>query len=140
MPRPPDLSQFEGRWTLTRRIEAAGAVTGTFTGEAIFERADTGLALSETGTLTMAGQTPLHAERRYLWQADGAGGIDIRFADGRQFHRIDLASPRPTALHLCDPDRYEVAYDFTDWPVWRTVWTVTGPRKGYTMASVHHRL
>ena len=30
---------------------------------------------------------------------------------------------------------YRVRYDFSDWPDWRTIWHVTGPRKAYEMVS-----
>ncbi|MEM7719719.1 MAG: DUF6314 family protein, partial [Pseudomonadota bacterium] len=41
----------------------------------------------------------------------------------------------PETVHLCPPDRYHVAYDFSSWPEWRTVWSVEGPRKTYRMSS-----
>ena len=46
-----------------------------------------------------------------------------------------LADPSPRTVHLCAPDRYEVAYDFTAWPHWSATWTVEGPRKDYVMTS-----
>jgi len=109
--------------------------TARLTGEARIARSGVTLVYDETGTLHLPGQaTPLHATRRYLMARSGRELV-VRFVDGRPFHRIDLTDATPTARHACDPDEYAVTYDFSNWPDWSTVWTVTGPRKDYTMTS-----
>lgn len=129
----PGLTEFAGRWHLTRRIDdrRAGQV-GQFTGVAEFAPDDEGLAYRETGTLHL-GAAAFQAERRYLWRA-GPGGIAVYFDDGRFFHTIG-----PRAAHWCDPDEYNVEYDFDGWPRWRAVWSVRGPRKDYTLDSHYTR-
>ena len=89
----------------------------------------------EEGWLALpGGGAPLRATRRYLWAADAAW-LEVRFEDGRPFHTVPLDVARPEAAHDCAPDVYRVAYDFADWPRWRAVWRVTGPRKDYVMTS-----
>ena len=125
----PELSEFEGRWTLRRVIEDRRAgQTGRFAGAAVFAPVQGGLSYAERGRLELGGAC-FEAERRYDWRAED-GGIGVWFDDGRFFHRIGAQ-----AAHWCDPDDYRGVYDFTDWPRWRAVWTVSGPRKDYTMTS-----
>lgn len=127
------LSDFAGTWRLTKRLhDRRAGVEGHFEGEARFTPAATGLAYEETGLLSLAGQRPLAAERRYLWREE-AGRIAVDYADGRPFHEFDADNPAPLAEHLCAPDHYAVRYDFAGWPEWEAEWTVTGPRKDYLL-------
>lgn len=131
------LKDFEGRWTLDRTIENAVGPDATFRGTATFTRDGEGLILQEVGEMTVAGQPPLRATRGYLWR-QGPAGIDVYFDDGRYFHHIaDGAASEDR--HDCAPDLYQVAYDFRDWPVWSTIWRVTGPRKDYVMRTRFQR-
>lgn len=136
----PALKDFAGRWWIDRWIEdrRAGQV-GRFTGQAHLTPDDLGLVYVETGQLTLGDAPPMAAERRYLWRPDDRGGVVVLFADGRDFHRFDPATPQPAAHHLCTPDDYRVAYDFADWPAWSAVWEVSGPRKDYRMESRYRR-
>ncbi|GAA3872758.1 DUF6314 family protein [Celeribacter arenosi] len=128
------LDDFEGHWTISRHIEDARArQTGTLTGTCTFTRTDTGLLQTETGTLTLAG-TSFEATRRYLWHSDG-DLIAVHFDDGRFFHHVDPAATNPTAGHDCAPDRYDVTYDFSRWPMWQSRWHVAGPRKDYVSTT-----
>jgi hypothetical protein len=77
----------------------------------------------------------MEAERVYLWRASGAG-IEVLFDDGRPFHRIDDSAE---AAHWCDPDQYDVTYEFGRWPKWSSRWRVLGPRKDYVMVSNYSR-
>ena len=133
----PELAAFEGTWQLQRRIEDRRAgQTGHFTGHARFDRDGEGLHYREEGVLHLPGAQPMAATREYLWRAEG-DSIVIDFPDGRAFHRIGPQQSGDT--HWCDPDTYRVAYDFTAWPRWTAVWTVSGPRKDYTMTSAFCR-
>ncbi|KNG95384.1 DUF6314 family protein [Pseudaestuariivita atlantica] len=126
------LADFEGRWSLTRRIDDRRAgQEATFDGTAVFAPDGTGLTLTETGWLQPATGPRLQGSRRYLWRE----GIEVFFEDGRPFHRFTPAAP--AALHDCPPDTYRVTYDFTRWPRWTATWEVTGPRKDYTMVSAY---
>jgi hypothetical protein len=137
MGAPGSLWAFEGRWRLDRRIEhASGQGNATLQGETLFSRSGQTLVQEEVGRLRIDGASGagLQAERRYLWRTE-RGWIAISFADGRPFHAVPLGVVDPEATHLCSPDRYEVRYDFGNWPEWTTFWRVTGPRKDYVMTS-----
>ncbi len=150
------LGSFIGDWQIAREIYQAGGADGLradarcadalradarcadalradarFDGVARFTADDAGMLMQETGQMQMAGQS-FAATRRYHWRPDG-DGIAVHFDDGRFFHRFSTA--QTTASHWCDPDRYQVRYDFADWPVWHSVWQVEGPRKSYSMKS-----
>ena len=129
----PRLQDFAGDWGVTRRIaDRAGAQCLRFAGIARFVPEADGLAYEERGWLRLPGLPPMEAHRRYRWRADG-GLIVVVLGVGRPFHAFDPEAPE--ALHLCAPDTYRVAYRFARWPRWTAVWTVTGPRKDYTMLS-----
>ncbi|WP_050929988.1 DUF6314 family protein [Aestuariivita boseongensis] len=132
MTKPRQITDFEGRWTLTRWIVHADGTKADFTGEARFEPNDTGgLAYLEDGHLTLPTGQQMRATRAYRWEAD----LSVFFDDGRPFHQVPAEGGE--AVHLCPPDTYRVTYDFTEWPQWQAVWQVTGPRKDYVMTSVY---
>ena len=106
-------------------------------GSATFSRSGPKLIMDEVGTLKTRGQT-LAAKQRYIWE-DGTDHLNVYFSDLRPFHMVTLRDPHPTAIHLCDPDRYEVSYDFSAWPEWHSSWRVEGPRKDYQMMSHYRR-
>lgn len=111
---------------------------GHLSGRADFTPDAAGLAYEEQGILSFAGQPDVHARQGYHWAGQGAL-IVVTFADGRAFHRIELNRTVYETRHDCPPDTYDVAYDFSAWPAWSTVWNVAGPRKGYTMTTRYRR-
>ena len=132
------LDDFIGRWRLERQIDdRLAGLRGQFIGEAVFAPDGQGVLLTETGILRYGDGTPMQAERRYLWRADGQG-IAVDFVDGRAFHWFSC--DQPEADHQCAPDHYRVRYEFDNWPVWRAHWSVTGPHKNYRMVSGYERL
>lgn len=131
------LSDFIGTWRLTRRIDDRRAgMTGRFTGQATFRPEGADLAYREDGILRLGEGAGLVASRAYRWRAT-PDGLEILFEDGRFFHAFALDAPQAVAGHDCGADRYEVQYDFRDWPHWRAVWGVRGPRKDYCMESLY---
>jgi len=129
------LADFAGCWRIARQIEDRRAArSGTLQGSATFQPDAQGLIYAEQGTLHFPGQPALSARQSYLWRATGAG-IAVFFADGRRFHDISLTGATHSTRHLCPPDTYDVTYDFSGWPDWSSVWTVTGPRKDYRMQT-----
>ncbi len=136
----PRLQDFEGAWRIARAIHPADGAGARFDGEARFRPDGQGLAYAEIGQLQLAGHPPVRAERCYLWRNGPAGVIEVFFPDGRPFHRIDLGAAAPSDRHLCDPDIYDVTYDFRRWPDWSSRWRVRGPRKDYRMISEYFRL
>lgn len=133
----PGLADFEGEWRLDRRIEdRRGAQSGRLSGRAWFAPAADGLQYDEEGVLELASGPKLAARQAHLWQASPPE-IAVRFPDGRDFHRFDTGVVAPEGRHLCGADLYLVRYDFADWPRWRVTWTVSGPRKDYTICSAY---
>ncbi|RME14657.1 MAG: trigger factor [Alphaproteobacteria bacterium] len=136
----PHLFEFEGRWRIARRIEDHWmGRTGLFEGVARFHPDGAGLVLDEVGELRLPQEVPMVARRRYLWREEG-DALAVLYEDGSPFHRIAHGAPVVQAWHGCDPDDYEVTYNFTRWPAWRMVWRVRGPRKDYTSISDFTRL
>ncbi len=134
---PKGLMAFVGRWSLDRNVTHFDGALGKMSGHLQIDTAGADRAIyTEDGVLTLGTGEPLRATRRYLWRA-APSAIDVSFEDGRPFHRIDLSGPRPATVHLCDPDRYAVAYDFANWPVWTARWEVEGPNKGYVMTTTY---
>ncbi|MEX5729314.1 hypothetical protein Ga0609869_002667 [Rhodovulum iodosum] len=130
----PELEAFAGAWTLDRVIEDARAGhAARLEGRAVFTPGAGGLILDETGMLSVPGQRPMPATRRYIWR-QGAEGIEVFFADGRFFHAI-APGATPRARHDCPPDLYLGAYDFSAWPGWTLAWQVDGAAKSYRMKS-----
>lgn len=129
------LDDFAGVWTLTRRIEDHLTCTmSQFDGLARLTPCDGGLSYAEEGILLMPGQPPIRAERRYLWIKKDAE-VAVFFEDGRPFHSFLPDADTAKAAHWCDPDQYDVSYDFGAWPQWSCAWRVGGPRKNYTLIS-----
>ncbi len=128
---------FLGDWRIARVIEdRRAAASGRFTGQACFSADEKGLHYAEHGLLTLGDAAPMEARQSYHWAQDG-GTLIIRFPDMRPFHEVPADAATPEARHHCAPDDYHVHYDFRDWPAWRAVWTVRGPRKDYTMTSTY---
>ena len=133
-----ELQDFQGRWRIDRRIEDRRlGLSGRFEGEAVFAPEGCGLRQTETGILRFGEAAPMQASRVYHWHSAG-DRIVLTFEDGRDFHDF---SPRrgAEAVHLCGADTYRVRYGFGDWPVWTSVWIVTGPRKDLTLRTVFSR-
>lgn len=132
--KPLKLADFEGNWTLTRRILQKDAPSARFEGTALWLPDGDGMAYHESGTLMLDGQPPMQGERRYRWHED----LTVWFEDGRFFHQVPGMGG--ATRHWCDPDLYRVQYRFGRWPDFETVWRVTGPRKNYAMISHFIRL
>ncbi|MEP3345455.1 MAG: DUF6314 family protein [Litoreibacter sp.] len=138
------LDQFEGKWKLARVIEdRRNGFEGRFSGYATFTRSGPlELQYVEEGELVYGKQPAMIATRRYTWrgfEGEDAGKIAVEFEDGRPFHNIALDRLMPDDDHHCDPDYYQVSYDFMHWPKWETDWRVLGPSKDYRMSSQYMR-
>lgn len=155
----PTLQAFAGAWQITRRIEdqyASQVITGS--GQGVFApdpEVPGGMIYDESLQMQFPngnpgqapGQVPgqarskaaMQATRRYLWHPQPEGA-QVLFSDGRPFHTVSFADKTPQDRHYCDPDIYDVTYDFRVWPCWSAVWTVQGPKKRYRMESQFIRL
>ena len=134
-------ADFEGAWSVGRWIEdRRNERTFQFVGLATFAPGpDDALVYHEDGRLQAEGMDAIRAERRYIWRFGGADPIAVEFEDGRPFYAFDPLATRPRATHVCDPDTYVITLDFGDWPDWRTVWVVTGPKKDMTITTAYAR-
>jgi len=146
------LEAFAGLWRIAREIEDfAGGPNARFAGEARFTPGEAesgaegrigGLWMQECGTLRLGESAPMLAERRYFWTEPAPGSIAVYFDDLRPFHGFTPGEGEgggAAASHDCAPDRYEVRYDFAQWPLWRAEWRVRGPRKDYLSRSTFTR-
>ena len=131
---------FLGNWTLHRTIrDLLHGQHGTLKGQAVFAATDAAhLTYDETGTLTLENGAQLEATRGYLWTFTPKVVV-VTFDDGRPFHQFVPDGHAAGTDHPCGADFYTVRYDFTAWPQWTAVWTVTGPRKDYVSTSTYQR-
>ena len=132
---------FEGLWNIRRDIlDLDSEWLGRMEGQAVFVADGPDVLLyREEGRLKFGGLEDIQATRSYRWYFGADGQIAVTFADGGPFHEFRYRRGRAEASHYCDPDLYEVAYDFTAWPDWRAEWRVEVPRKDYRMVTVYRR-
>lgn len=138
-----DPCVLAGRWGLARSIDdritgQASTVTG-YT-ELTVETADR-VRWDEAGTLTMGGRE--YPVSRTLVIARHSDVWMVTFADGRPFHPW---TPGEHVVHPCGADLYVGSIDAlpesesesgAGVPArWMVEWTVTGPRKDYTMTTL----
>ncbi len=140
-PVPDVLAYLAGRWRTERTVrDLASGAEGRFEGATAFEALTGGGLLSrEAGAFTWQGVTrPAERTLRYEPGA-GSGTADVRFADGRPFHSLDLASGRHVADHPCAADLYRGEFTVRDADHWRTVWRVGGPAKDLLLITDYSR-
>ncbi len=140
-PVPDVLAYLAGRWRTERTVrDLASGAEGRFEGATAFEGLTGGGLLSrEAGAFTWQGVTrPAERTLRYEPGA-GPGTADVRFADGRPFHSLDLASGRHVADHPCAADLYRGEFTVRDADHWRTVWRVGGPAKDLLLITDYSR-
>ena len=113
---------------------------GDFTGTTISARCtEGGLLHEESGTFTWQGVTrPAERTLRFL-PGSSPGGADVRFADGRPFHGLDLTTGHHVADHPCAADLYRGEFTVRDADHWRTVWRVGGPAKDLVLTTDYAR-
>jgi hypothetical protein len=137
------LEFLRGRWEVERAItDFAAGQSGSFSGLARCEEA-TGavgaLAYHEQGELRF-GRHRGPASRGVLFQPGPAGTVDVRFADGRPFYRLDLRSGSWSAEHPCGRDSYQVTVRVLGPDAYAERWRVTGPGKDYVMTTTLTRI
>jgi hypothetical protein len=159
---------LSGDWNVVRRISdyRAGEV-GSFRGKASFRPQEAGLpgaavgahdvdrnhdsdhnekpgqprpvlAYSEHGELRIGGHRG-PASRSLLIRDLADGTADVRFADGREFYRLDLRSGTCQAVHPCRADEYRVTVTRLSPDSYTETWRVAGPAKDYELATTYSR-
>jgi hypothetical protein len=140
-PVPDTLGYLAGTWRLERTVrDLASGDEGRFTGTTAFDALDGGGLLHlESGTFVWQGVArPAERTLRFLPGA-APGTADVRFADGRPFHDLDLGTGRYVADHPCAADLYRGEFTVRDAQHWRTVWRVRGPAKDLLLTTDYTR-
>lgn len=137
------LAYLAGSWHVERSVrDLASGASGAFEGTTVFGPLDDGgpgLLHHESGTFVWQGVArPAERTLRFL-PGDGASRADVRFADGRPFHDLDLATGRYVADHPCSADLYRGEFTVYDADRWRTVWRVGGPAKDLILTTDYSR-
>jgi hypothetical protein len=145
------LGYLAGDWDVVREIaDHRSGNAGSFRGRASFRpRPETAAAepdgldgrvleLTEHGELRFGAHRG-SAGRSLLYYGCSDGSTDVRFADGREFYRLDLRTGSCRALHPCRADRYAVTVTWLSADSFTEVWQVTGPDKDYDLTSVYTR-
>ncbi|WP_210586597.1 DUF6314 family protein [Streptomyces sp. GESEQ-35] len=141
-PVPDVLAFLAGQWRVERTVrDLANREHGEFRGTTEFGPLDDGgLLHRESGTFVWQG-VPRPAERTLLFlPSREPGTTDVRFADGRPFHDLDLTSGRHTTAHPCSADLYRGEFTVADADHWRTVWRVGGPAKDLVLTTDYARV
>ncbi|MEV5547012.1 DUF6314 family protein [Streptomyces sp. NPDC052309] len=136
-PVPDVLAYLAGRWRTERSVrDLASGDEGRFEGTTVFEAsAGGGLLSRESGAFTWRGMTR-PAERTLRFEPGATpAAADVRFADGRPFHALDLSSGHHVADHPCAADLYRGEFTVRDRDHWRTVWRVRGPAKDLLLTT-----
>ena len=138
---PTDPCRYlRGRWSLLRRIEdRRRGLDGTLLGDASFDPYGTGLRYHETGRLRF-GDYEGRCHQAYLYGFPGDGRVEVRFADGRFFHTLDLTGGVGEAEHLCAQDRYSTRVELTAEHRWTSRWRVLGPTKDLLLTTWYLRI
>ncbi|MQY38985.1 hypothetical protein SRB17_70000 [Streptomyces sp. RB17] len=140
-PVPDVLEHLVGRWRVERHVrDLTSGDEGRFEGVVHFTRLTRGALLhEESGTFTWRGVArPATRTLRFL-PGPTPGTADVRFADGRPFHELDLGSGRYVAEHPCAADLYRGEFTVRDADHWRTVWRVGGPAKDLLLTTDYVR-
>ncbi|MFI1355618.1 DUF6314 family protein [Streptomyces sp. NPDC020898] len=135
------LLYLAGSWRVTRTVrDLASTDEGTFTGTTTFSPLHgDGLLHHESGTFVWQG-TARPAERTLRFLPGSAPGTaDVRFADDRPFHDLDLTTGRWVTDHPCAADLYRGEFTVLDADRWRTVWRVGGPAKNLVLTTGYAR-
>ena len=133
------LAFAAGHWRIERVLaDHRSGTQGRFTGSATLsepvpsqpDEPWPALCYLETGELRFGTHSgPATRTLRYQGRPDGT--VDVRFADGRLFYRLDLRSGRCEAVHQCGADRYEITYLALSEDAAEERWRVHGPSKDY---------
>jgi hypothetical protein len=132
---------LRGDWDVRRQIrDRRAGQTGEFCGTARFRPTTDGRVLeyTEDGELRYGSHRgPAGRSLNYHGRPDGAA--DVRFADGREFYRLDLQSGSCEADHPCRADQYHVVVTRLGADSFAETWQVAGPDKDYELRTVYRR-
>ncbi|MFR9799294.1 DUF6314 family protein [Streptomyces sp. MS06] len=144
-PVPDVLAHLAGRWRVERTVlDLATGDEGRFTGTADFEpgtgTAAGGLVHRESGTFRWRGVARPAGRTLHFLPGGTPGRAEVRFADGRPFHDLDLTRGHHVADHPCAADLYRGEFTVRDADHWRAVWRVRGPAKDLVLTTGYARV
>lgn len=134
-----------GTWHVDRDlVDQRTGVAGTFRGTAVFRHLPDGgpggapaVEHAERGELDWGGVVGPAGRTLHVLPEDGAARVT--FADGREFHDLDLRPGHWSAHHPCAPDSYAGTFTVVSPDEWHVRWDVTGPAKDHTLTTVYRR-
>jgi hypothetical protein len=126
-----------GRWRVDRALEDAALGAGRFRGSATFSADGDGLDWLEAGRMRLGRYEG--PARRALRVVPSGSTWEVRFADGRPFHRLDLHGDRCTLAHPCGDDRYDGVLELCGPDAFEVRWTDTGPAKAQRLSARYER-
>ncbi len=136
----PDLAAFlRGRWDIERHIDDhRRGLAGRFSGIGTYAPHTDGLEYREAGTLAY-GRHAVEAVQRHLYRLASRARAEVRFADGRRFHDLDLSRGVWFCRHPCGADLYTGTFRVLGADAWTQIWEVEGPDKRATLAATFRR-
>jgi hypothetical protein len=139
IPIADPVAHLAGTWGVERELhDRRAGVRGRFSGTATFVPDGAALRWLEDGVLVFGGhEGPASRELRIV---PTGGGWEVRFADGRPFHPLELADGRTVVEHPCRADRYTGGYEADGPDVLVVRWDATGPAKDLAIVSRYERL
>ncbi|MFG2605338.1 DUF6314 family protein [Streptomyces sp. NPDC048514] len=135
------LAHLAGRWRVRRSVrDLANGDEGHFEGTTVFGPLEGGgLLHEESGVFTWQGVArPATRTLRFL-PGPVPGTADVRFADGRPFHTLDLTAGHHVTDHPCAADLYRGEFTVRDAGHWHSVWRVRGPAKDLLLTTDYAR-
>lgn len=135
------LGYLSGDWYLERLIsDHRTGRSGVFRGQASFRPSadDQELEYREDGELEF-GSYHGPASRSLIYRGRSDGAADVRFADGREFYRLDLQSGSCQAEHPCRADQYLVTVTRRSPVSFTEAWRAAGPGKDYELTATYTR-
>jgi hypothetical protein len=134
----PDLPGYLlGTWTVARTLHDAELGDGRFDGEARFTRDGDGVAWRESGRMRLGRYDGPAARELRIVRA--GSGWEVRFADGRPFHALDLDGGSCALEHPCGEDRYTGEFTVRGPDAFDVRWEVSGPRKAQALTGRYVR-
>lgn len=139
-----DLYGFlHGHWRFERKVHDTKLdQQGECVGEAHFNGENKGevdaLAYREEGDLKIGG-IEISTQRDYRFAFPAPSMAEVRFADGRLFHLLDLTKGIVRVEHQCGDDTYHGLFRVLSDNSWLSVWRVLGPRKSQVITTRYLR-
>jgi hypothetical protein len=133
---------LKGNWTFQRTVSGEARAEGT----ASFTRNWNTLNYYESGVLhRFEDKKSFHVYQTYSYRLRN-DLISVYFSNKQLFHPLHFDPPNPTTFpfiargtHHCEPDTYEMLYQFDNLNQFRVTCAVKGPHKNYEIYTVFQK-